>query len=268
MRRGLMTGGIALSLLAAYGCGTPAMAQERPLIIGVIGDMSGPYSDFGGKGAVKAVQMAVDDAGGHVLGRPVQVVFADHQNKPDVASAIARRWFDEGGVDVVTDVSNSAVALAVQQISREKNRIALIVGALVSDVTGARCSPVSTQWIYDTWGQAHNTASAVVRNGGTSWFFITADYVSGKSLEAEASRFVVDSGGTVLGHAVVPFGTADFSSALLQARASGAKIIGLANGGSDTTNAIKQAQEFGLTNAGQRLAAMILYITDVHSIGL
>ena len=265
MRRAFKTILLALTLFLVISLG---FAQERPLVIGVLGDMSGQYADFGGKGAVKAVQMAVEDAGGRVLGRPVQVIFADHQNKPDVGAAIARRWFDEEGVDVVTDLGNSAVALAVQQISREKNRIALVVGALVSDLTGARCSPVSAQWVYDTWGQAHNTAAAVVKNGGTSWFFLTADYVSGKSLEAEASQVVSDSGGKVLGHVLLPFGTTDFSSALLQARSSGARIIGLANGGTDTTNSIKQAAEFGIAESGQRLAAMILYITDVHAMGL
>lgn len=255
-------------LIGLVPCGTVLRAQDRPITIGVLGDMSGPYADFGGKGAVLAVEMAVQDFGSTLLGRPVRVVSADHQNKPDVGAAIARRWFDEQGVDVITDLGNSGVALAVQQVSREKNKIALIVGASVSDITGPRCSPVSAHWVYDTWGQAHNTASAVVKTGGRSWFFLTADYVFGKTLEAQASAVVKANGGSVLGHVLVPLAMTDFSSALLQARASNADIIGLANGGADTINSIKQAAEFGVTGGHQKLAPMILYITDVHAMGL
>lgn len=264
MRVSLVVAGLVLGVLL----GNPAHAQERPLIIGVLGDMSGPYADFGGRGSVRAVQMAVADAGGRVLGRRVEVIFGDHQNKPDIGAAVARRWYDEEGVEVIADLGNSAVALAVQQVSREKNKIALIVGASVSDLTGPRCSPVSAHWVYDTWGQAHNTAAAVVKTGGKSWFFITADYVFGKTLEASASEVVINAGGKVLGHVLVPFGATDLSSAILQARSSGADIVALANGGADTINSIKQAAEFGLTEGGQRLAAMILYITDVNALGL
>ncbi|MGI4940782.1 MAG: ABC transporter substrate-binding protein, partial [Janthinobacterium lividum] len=246
----------------------PAMgADAKPIIIGVLEDMSGPYSDFTGRGSVAAIKMAIDDAGGQVLGRPVQIVSADHLNKPDLAASIARRWFDEG-VEMIADVGNSAAALAVQQVSREKKRIVTIVGASVSDLTGPRCSPFSAHWLYDTWGQAHNTANAVLTTGGKTWFFLTADYVFGKTLESQATEAIVAADGKVLGHALAPLGTTDFSSQLLQARASDAQIVGLANAGTDLMNTVKQAAEFGLVRDGQKLAALILYITDVHSLGL
>src|SRR5579859_3640063 len=245
----------------------PGQEQQNSVKIGVLTDMSSLYADLAGPGAVAAVNMAAADFGGSVLGKKIEVVTADHQNKPDVAAAIARQWFDQG-VDMITDVTTSSVALAVQEVARDKNKVILINGAASSDLTGKNCAPTSVHWTYDTTALANGTASAVVKSGGKSWFFITADYAFGHALERDTAAVVKENGGAVLGHALVPLNTADFSSYLLQARASKAKIIGLANAGGDTTNSIKQAAEFGIVAGGQKLAGLLLFITDVHALGL
>jgi len=212
--------------------------------------------------------MAVEDYGGKVLGKPVEVVFADHQNKADIGSNITRQWVDQEGVDAIADVGNSAVALAVQAITREKNRIHLNTGAASSDLTGKECSPTGFSWAYDTYALASGTGKALVKQGGDTWFFLSADYSFGQALERDTSKFVKEAGGTVLGSVRVPLNTSDFSSFLLQAQGSGAKVIGLANAGGDTINSIKQASEFGIVEAGQRLAGLLVFLPDIHSLGL
>jgi len=258
---------IAATALAVLAGASAAQAAEGPVKIGVLNDMSSLYADIGGKGSTIAAQMAAEDAG-NVLGQPVQVVSADHQNKPDVGSAIARRWYDEEGVDVITDVPTSSVALAVNEVSRDKKKLALFVGPASSDLTGPKCSPYSADWVYDTWALAHGTGSAVVQQGGKTWFFITADYAFGHALERDTAAVVTASGGKVLGDVKVPLNTSDFSSYLLQAQASGAKVIGLANAGGDTINSIKQGAEFGIVKGGQKFAGLLIFLTDVHSLGL
>ncbi|MDB5363937.1 MAG: Extracellular ligand-binding receptor [Rhodospirillales bacterium] len=257
--------GFAAALLATTSI---ARAADGPVKIGVLTDMSSLYSDSGGKGSVIAAEMAVEDAGGSVLGQKVQVVGADHQNKADIGANIARDWFDNGGVDVISDVPNSAVALAVQQITKDKNRIFLISAGGSSDLTGPACSPNSIHWTYDTYALAHGTGGAMVKEGGDSWFFITADYAFGHALERDTSAEVARQGGKILGSVNAPLGTADFSSFLLQAQASKAKVIGLANAGGDTKTSVKQAHEFGVVTGGQKLAGMLVNIDDVHALGL
>ncbi len=250
---------------------TPAVAQAQisgdAVRIGVLNDMNSIYADSAGPGSLVAAQMAVKDFGGTVAGKPIEVVSADHQNKPDVGAAIARRWFDQDGVDVIVDVPTSSVALAVQQIARDKNRVLLISGGGSSDLTGPACSPVGIQWTYDTYALSHVAAQAMVKSGGDSWAFITADYAFGQAMQRDASAEVKKLGGTVLGDVRVPLGTPDFSSFLLQVQGTKAKVIGLANAGSDTQNAIKQAGEFGLVAGGQKLVALLINIDDVHSLG-
>ncbi|HWD59406.1 MAG TPA: ABC transporter substrate-binding protein [Stellaceae bacterium] len=263
MRRFLVAG-FAAALLA---CASAAQAQDT-IKIGVLADMSSLYADLGGPGSVVATQMAIDDFGGTVLGKKIQVVSADHQNKPDVASSIARQWFDTDGVQMITDLTTSSVALAVQEVAREKNKVILINGAASSDLTGKACAPTSVHWTYDTTALANGTGAAVVKAGGDSWFFITADYAFGHALQSDTAAVVEANGGKVLGSVNVPLNTADFSSFLLQAQASKAKIIGLANAGGDTINSIKQAAEFGIVAGGQKLAGLLLFISDVHSLGL
>jgi branched-chain amino acid transport system substrate-binding protein len=264
MRRVALLGfGVAL-LLAAV-----AQAQTGDTIkIGVLADMSSLYADLGGPGSVAAAKMAVDDFGGTVLGKKIEVVSADHQNKPDVGSSIARQWFDEQGVQMITDLTTSSVALAVQEVAREKNKAILITGAASSDLTGKNCAPTSVHWAYDTTALANGTGTAVVKAGGDTWFFITADYAFGHALQKDTAAVVEANGGKVLGSVNVPLNTADFSSYLLQAQASKAKVIGLANAGGDTINSIKQAAEFGIVKGGQKLAGLLLFISDVHSLGL
>jgi branched-chain amino acid transport system substrate-binding protein len=245
-----------------------AIAQETSIKIGVLNDRSGTYADLSGEGSVVAARMAAEDFGAAAKGIKVEIVSADHQNKPDIASNVARQWIDEQGVDVIADVPTSSAALAVNEIVREKNRIFLISGAAASDLTGAKCSPNSVHWTYDTWSLAHGTGSAMVKQGGDTWFFLTADYAFGHALERDTAAVVEAAGGTVLGKVRHPFPGQDFSSFLLQAQGSGAKVIGLANAGADTTNAIKQAHEFGITQAGQNLAGLLIFITDVHALGL
>jgi branched-chain amino acid transport system substrate-binding protein len=243
-----------------------AHAQE-PIRIGVMNDQSSVYADFQGKGSVLAAQMAVEDYGGKAAGRKIEVISADHQNKPDVGSVIARRWLDEDGVDLIVDVPNSAVALAVSEIVRQKNKVLIGSGAGTSELTGSKCSPNTVHWTYDTWAYGHSLAKAVVQRGGKSWFFITADYAFGHDLEKQATEQVLRDGGKVVGGVRTPLGTPDFSSFLLQAQASGAQVIALAVAGGDTTNSLKQAAEFGLP-AKQRMVSLIFTLNNVPALGL
>jgi branched-chain amino acid transport system substrate-binding protein len=265
MRRAVIAGFAAALLMAGA-----AEAQTLPdtIKIGVLADMSSLYADLGGPGAVVAAQMAVDDFGGTVLGKKIEIVSADHQNKPDVGASIARQWFDEQGVQMITDLTTSSVALAVQEVAREKNKVILVNGAASSDLTGKACAPTSVHYTYDTTALANGTGAAVVKAGGDTWFFITADYAFGHALQKDTAAVVEANGGKVLGSVNVPLNTADFSSYLLQAQQSKAKVIGLANAGGDTINSIKQAAEFGIVAGGQSLAGLLLFVSDVHSLGL
>jgi branched-chain amino acid transport system substrate-binding protein len=260
---------VAILTAVALAAG-PAGAQMSGNVvkIGVLSDMSSLYADIGGPGSAVAARMAVEDFGGKVGGATVEVVSADHQNKPDVGSSIVRQWIDRDGVDVVVDVPTSSVALAVNEVIREKNKVFLVSGAAASDLTGKACSPNTVHWTYDTWALANGTGKAVVQTGGDSWFFITADYAFGHALERDTAAVVKANGGKVLGDVKVPLNSPDFSSYLLQAQSSKAKIIGLANAGGDTINSIKQAAEFGIVKGGQKLAGLLVFITDVHSLGL
>jgi branched-chain amino acid transport system substrate-binding protein len=256
--------GTAISLAAT----SSAFAQDKTVKIGALSDQSGLYADLGGPGSTLAAQMAIEDSGLTAKGWKIDVISGDHQNKPDVGVNIARQWFDVDKVDVIVDVPNSGVALAVSNLVKEKNGVFLNSGAGTSDLTNAQCTPNTIHWTYDTYTLAHGTGTALTKNGGDTWFFITADYAFGAALERDTTAAVQASGGKVLGGVKAPINTADFSSFLLQAQASKAKVIGLANAGSDTTNSIKQAAEFGITAGGQKLAALLLFITDVHSLGL
>jgi branched-chain amino acid transport system substrate-binding protein len=263
-----MTLKILWTAVAAMALGAAgAAAQTAPVKIGVLTDMASLYADIGGKGSLEAAKMAAEDAG-PVLGQPVQVIGGDHQDKPDVGSSIARQWYDQEGVDVITDVPNSGVALAVNEVSREKKKIALWTGPASSDLTGPKCNAYAASWVYDTYALAHVTGSAVVKSGGDSWFFLTADYAFGHALERDTTAVVEASGGKVLGDVSVPLNNADFSSFLVQAQSSKAKVIGLANAGGDTINSIKQGAEFGIVEGGQKFAALLMFISDVHSLGL
>lgn len=247
---------------------SPAFAANDTVKIGVLGDMSGVYADgFSGRGAVAAVKMAVEDFGGSVLGHPIEVLTADHQNKPDVGSAVARKWADEDGVTMIADLTNSAVALAVQKAASDKRVITMTTGGATADLTGKACTRYGIHYGYDTNALAVGTATAVVKGGGKSWYFITADYTFGHTLEATTAETVKRLGGTVLGSSDAPLATTDFSSYLLAAQSSGAQVIGLANAGTDTINSIKQAHEFGLTTGGAKLAGMLVLISDVKSLG-
>ena len=259
-----------IAVLAAAFAAGPAYAQftDGVVKIGVMNDMAGTYADLAGPGSVLAARMAVEDFGAEKKGIKVEIVSADHQNKPDVGSNVVRTWFDVDKVDVVVDVPTSSVALAVNQIAKEKNKIFLVSGAAASDLTGAQCSPNTIHWTYDTWALANGTGNAIVKTGGDSWFFLTADYAFGHALERDTAAVVEKNGGKVLGRVRHPFPGTDFSSFLLQAQASKAKVIGLANAGSDTTNAIKQAAEFGIVQGGQNLAGLLVFLTDVHGLGL
>jgi branched-chain amino acid transport system substrate-binding protein len=245
-----------------------AYGQEIDIKIGVMNDRSGLYADLTGEGSVVAARMAAEDFDVEGKGWSVEFVSADHQNKPDIASTIARTWYDEDDVEVIVDVPTSSAALAVNQITREKNKVFLVSGAATSDLTGAQCSPNTIHWTYDTWALANGTGRAMVEAGGDTWFFLTADYAFGHALERDTSAVVEATGGQVLGAVRHPFPGQDFSSFLLQAQASGAKVIGLANAGGDTINSIKQAAEFGITQAGQNLAGLLVFITDVNALGL
>ncbi len=265
-----MTQRSLIGLLAAALAIAPAQAQisDDVVKIGIMTDLTGLYAANTGPGTVLATKMAVEDFGGTVLGKRIEIVVADHQNKADVASSIARKWIDEDKVDVITSVANSAVALAAQGIARDKNRIVLNTAAATSDFTGKACSPVGIGWTYDTYALAAGTGRAVVKQGGDTWYFLTADYAFGHALERDTGIFVQEAGGKVLGAARAPLNTADFSAFLLQAQASGAKVIGLANGGPDLSNSVKQAAEFGITRSGIRLAALLATIHNIHSLGL
>ena len=235
--------------------------------IGVLTDMNGPYASAAGAGSVVAARLAVEDFGGSVLGSPIEIVSADHQNKADIGAGIARRWFDVDAVDMITDLTNSAVALAVQGVAREKSRIDLVTSTATTALTNDECSPFGAHWTFDSYALSAGTAGTLVQDGGRSWFFITADYAFGKNLEATATKEISARSGRVLGHVLLPLNTPDFASALLQAQASGAQVIGLANSGADTANAVKQAAEFGLLGT-HKVAAFLPFITDIHSIGL
>jgi branched-chain amino acid transport system substrate-binding protein len=259
-----------LAFLAATLLAGAAQAQfsDGVIKIGVMNDMSSLYADISGPGAVAAARMAVEDFGAAQKGLKVEIVSADHQNKPDVGSNIVRQWIDVDKVDVIVDVPTSSVALAVNEVIREKNKVFLVSGAASSDLTGAKCSPNTIHWTYDTWALANGTGKATVQTGGTTWFFITADYAFGHALERDTAAVVEATGGKVLGKVRVPLNTSDFSSFLLQAQQSKAKVIGLANAGGDTINSIKQAAEFGIVSGGQNLAGLLVFITDVHALGL
>jgi branched-chain amino acid transport system substrate-binding protein len=248
---------------AAAGTGQPIDVK-----IGVMNDRSGIYADLSGEGSVIAARMAVEDFQAEQKGLNVEILSADHQNKPDVASTIARQWIDEEGVNAIVDVPTSSAALAVNEIARNENVVFLNSGAAASDLTGAQCSPNTVHWTYDTWALANGTGSAMVEQGGKRWFFVTADYAFGHALERDTSAVVEKAGGEVVGTVRHPFPGQDFSSFLLQAQASGADVIGLANAGGDTINTIKQASEFGITQGGQDLAGLLIFITDVHALGL
>jgi branched-chain amino acid transport system substrate-binding protein len=253
--------------VALVGGAARAQISDGVIKLGVLNDMSSLYSDIGGKGSVLAAQMAADDVGSIPGGR-VEIVFADHLNKPDIGAGITRQWIDVDHVDAIVDVPTSSVALAVQEITRAKKRIFLMSGPATSDLTGKDCSPYGFQWTYDTYALAHGTGGTIATQGGDTWFFITADYAFGHALERDTSDAVRAAGGKVLGAVRAPLNTQDFSSFLLQAQASKAKVIGLANAGGDTINSIKQAAEFGLVSGGQRLAGLLVFITDIHSLGL
>jgi branched-chain amino acid transport system substrate-binding protein len=259
---------LALTMGLALGAGASAQTMDKVVKVGVLGDQSGLYSDIGGPGSVVAAQMAVEDSGLRDKGWKIDLVSADHQNKPDVAVNIGKQWVDVDKVDVFTDLAASNVGLAIANLAKEKNVVNLNSGSGSSDLTGSQCTPNTVHWAYDTYMLANGTGKALVKSGGDTWFFITADYAFGQALERDTTAAVTSGGGKVLGSVKHPLNTADFSSFLLQAQASKAKVIGLANAGGDTTNAIKQAAEFGIVSGGQKLAGMLMFITDVHSLGL
>ena len=265
MRKTLM---VLAALLASEAGTALAQISDGVIKIGVLNDQSGLYADLAGLGSVVAARMAVEDFGAAAKGMKVEVVAADHQNKADVGSAIARQWYDVDKVDLIVDVPNSGVALAVSQITRDKAKAFIVSSAATSDLTGKACSPNTVHWTYDTWALANGTGNAVVKTGGDSWFFITADYAFGHALERDTEAVVLKNGGKVLGKVRHPLSTQDFSSFLLQAQASKAKVIGLANAGGDTTNAIKQGAEFGIVKGGQNFAGLLVFLTDVHALGL
>ena len=259
---------ITYVFLASLLLASPTKADDKVVKIGSLSDQSSLYADVGGPGSTLAAQMAVEDSGMTKKGWTINVISADHQNKPDIGASIAGEWFGEDRVDVIVDVPTSSVALAVAQVAKEKNGVFMDSGAATSDLTGKACTPNTIHWTYDTYALANGTGKAVVKAGGDTWFFITADYAFGHALQRDTTAVVEANGGKVVGSVNVPLNTPDFSSFLLQAQSSKAKIIGLANAGGDTTNAIKQAHEFGITEGGQKLAALLLFISDVNALGL
>jgi branched-chain amino acid transport system substrate-binding protein len=263
MKLGLLSAALAATALAAV---SPASAQG--VKIGILNDQSGVYADYGGKWSLEAAKMAVEDFGGEVLGQKIEIVSADHQNKPDNAVAIARKWYDVDGVDMITELTTSSVALAIQDLSKEKKKIDIVVGAATSRITGDACQPYGFHWAFDTHALAVGTGGALVKAGGDSWFFLTADYAFGYALEKDTSEIVLANGGKVLGSVRHPLNSSDFSSFLLQAQASKAKVVGLANAGLDTANSIKQASEFGIVAGGQKLAGLLMTLAEVHGLGL
>ena len=254
------------AVMGALLLAAPAFAQG--VKIGILNDQSGVYADYGGKYSVEAAKMAIEDFGGSVLGQPIDMITGDHQNKPDLATSIARRWYDVENVDMITELTTSSVALAVQDLSRDKKKIDIVVGAATSRITGDACTPYGFHWAFDTHALAVGTGGALVKAGGDSWFFLTADYAFGYALEKDTSDIVTANGGKVLGSVRIPLNASDFSSFLLQAQSSKAKIIGLANAGLDTTNSVKQAAEFGIVKGGQKLAGLLLTLAEVHGLGL
>ena len=258
---------LVLALVLAAGA-AHAQISDNLIKIGVLNDQSSLYADLSGQGSVVAARMAVEDFGAAAKGMKVEIISADHQNKPDVASNVARQWFDVDKVDLITGTTNSGVALAVNQVTKDKGKAFIVSGAASSDLTGKACSPNTIHWTYDTWMLANGTGNAIVKTGGDSWFFITADYAFGHALERDTEAVVLARGGKVVGKVRHPLNTADFSSFLLQAQASKAKIIGLANAGGDTINAIKQGAEFGIVKSGQNFAGLLVFLTDVHGLGL
>jgi branched-chain amino acid transport system substrate-binding protein len=257
-----------LAAVAIGGLLIAAPVSAQGVKIGILNDQSGVYADYGGKYSVEAARMAIEDFGGTVLGQKIELVTADHQNKPDLATSIARRWYDVENVDMITELTTSSVALAVQELSKEKKKIDIVVGAATSRITGDACTPYGFHWAFDTHALAVGTGGALVKAGGDSWFFLTADYAFGYALEKDTSEIVTASGGRVLGSVRIPLNSSDFSSFLLQAQSSRAKVIGLANAGLDTTNAIKQAAEFGIVNGGQKLAGLLMTLAEVNGLGL
>ncbi len=258
----------ALTILAAFGLATSALADDKNVKIGVLNDMSSLYADIGGPNSVAAIKMAVEDSGLPAKGWKIEVLSGDHQNKPDLGVNISRQWIDNEKVDAIADTPNSGVALAVNNLVREKNAVLLNSGAATADLTGKACTPNTVSFTYDTFMLANGTGKALTKAGGDSWFFLTADYAFGAALERDTSAVVTANGGKVLGSVKHPINSSDFSSFLLQAQASKAKVVGLANAGGDTTNAIKQAAEFGIVAGGQKIAALLLFVTDVHALGL
>jgi branched-chain amino acid transport system substrate-binding protein len=259
---------ILAAAIAAIAGSAQAQISDGVIKIGVMNDQASLYADLTGQGSVIAARMAVEDFGAAKKGMKVEIIFADHQNKPDVGSQIARTWYDSDKVDVIVDVPTSSVALAVNQITRDKGKAFLVSGAATSDLTGKACSPNTIHWTYDTWMLANGTGAAIVKTGGDSWFFLTADYAFGHALERDTEAVVLKGNGKVLGKVRHPLNAQDFSSFLLQAQASKAKIVGLANAGGDTINSIKQASEFGIVKAGQNLAGLLVFLTDVKALGL
>jgi branched-chain amino acid transport system substrate-binding protein len=266
--KALLAATCTLALATTLSSGASAQVSGDAVKIGVLNDQSGLYADFGGRGSVIAAQMAVEDFGGKVLGKPIQVLSADHQNKPDVGSNIARQWFDQDGVDAIADLTTSSVALAVQEIGKQTGKVTMTSGAATSRLTGDACSPTGFHWAYDTVALANGTGKSVVAEGLKKWFFLTADYAFGYALEKDVSEVVKAAGGEVVGSVRHPLNTSDFSSFLLQAQGSGAEVIGLANAGGDTTTSIKQAAEFGIVAGGQSLAGLLLVLSDIHALGL
>lgn len=263
-----LTLAVALALTGFATTTLHAQTASGPVKIGVLADMSSIYSSIGGKGLVDAAKMAVEDFGGSVLGKPIELLSVDTQNKVDVASSRARQWFDVDGVDMVTDMPTSAIALAVSKLGEEKKKIVMVTSAASSDLTGKACSPYTAHWTYDTYAMSVGTAAAVVKAGGDTWYFLSADYAFGQALERDATQVIEANGGKVLGSSKHPLSAPDFSSFILQAQASKAKVIGLANGGQDTSNSIKQAAEFGVGKNGQKVAALLAFLSDIKSIGL
>jgi branched-chain amino acid transport system substrate-binding protein len=263
----MKTTACAALMVVCVASAASAQISNDVVKIGVLTDQNGVFSGLAGRGSVVAARMAVEDAGGTVLGKKVEVIDADHQNKADVGAQIARQWFDVDGVDMVIDMPNSSVVLAVQQLAREKNRVSIASAAGTADLTGKACSPTGIHWTWDTYAAAVSTAKAIVGEGGDTWFFLTADYAFGQAMERDTSAVVNASGGKVVGSVKHPLNTNDFSSFLIQAQSSKAKIVALANGGSDTSNSLKQAHEFGLSKT-QKFAGLATFITDIHGIGL
>ena len=260
--------GIAWAVVLPGLSGSKAEISSGVVKLGVLTDESGVFSSLSGEGSVEATRMAVEDFGGKAAGKSIEIIHADHQNKTDIGAAIARRWFDNEDVDVIVDVPNSAIVLAVQQLAKEKNCVLLVSTAGTAELTGKACSPVGVHWTWDTYAFAASSAKAIVQRGGNSWFFLTANFAFGEAMQRDATRVIETAGGKVVGSVRHPLNTTDFSSFLLQAQSTRAKIVALANGGSDLTNSIKQAEEFGIARGGQRLAALAAFITEVHAVGL